>query len=506
LRLLIVTDSEALFALLRTLLRAGAPSLRVTHADGPLTLARQVRDGGFGAAIVDHELRWSRPAEVIGLLRESDSLLPVLVLTTPDDPRSAAEALTEGASAVLAKDPEGFQGVGVALAAALEGAEERRRLGRLEARLHTLLDQSGLGFFRATVDGELLEVNQALLDLLGASALQELRELDLPAPSFRRRQRSELLRVLDEGRAVHRRELDLPTPAGPRAVSLTERLCLDHQGELVVDGLVVDLSARQLAERALAERARQLQRSNQDLQRFAYVASHELQEPLRGIVHFAALLEEEEANALGPEGLESLRFIRQGAERMQTLVDDLLAFSRGESRGGAPRPVACDEVVREALEQLAPAVEESAARVHLRPLPVVAADRSQLLLLFRNLLSNALKFRSDRPPEITVSARQLQGVWELAVEDNGIGIEPEHREEIFAVFRRLHHELPGSGIGLAVCKKIVERHGGRIWAESVPGEGSVLRFTLAGQAGDAQPDPSSLTAAGGVEGPEERTP
>jgi signal transduction histidine kinase len=482
-----VSEDQDLFALTRTLLLAEEPSLRLVQVRDAVALARSLRDGAPQAAVVDDDLPWADASSLVELLREGNPYLPVLVLTSPRDTEAAAEALRCGASDALPKDAAGYVALPAAIARALEQAEERQSLGRVEARLHTLLDQAGVGFFRSTVEGELVEVNDVLLRLLGAASLTELEELDLPAPYFRRKSRSELLRVMDSSGALQRREMGLPTAAGVVPVALTERLCLDHRGELVVDGLIVDLSERKLVERELAERATQLQRSNQDLQRFAYFASHELQEPLRAIARFARLLTEEEGETLGETGAEGLRFIREGAERMQALVDDLLAFSRVESRAEQLAPWSCQEIAREVLEELSPLIEETRGEVELRSLPVVLGDRSQLLVLFRNLLGNAIKFRGDQPPRITVSARRRDDGWELSVQDNGIGIDPQHCEEIFDAFKRLHRELPGSGIGLAIAKKIVERHGGRIWAESAPGAGSVFRFTLPADGDGAEP-------------------
>ncbi|HXI51353.1 MAG TPA: ATP-binding protein [Candidatus Saccharimonadales bacterium] len=243
-------------------------------------------------------------------------------------------------------------------------------------------------------------------------------------------------------------------------------------------------------EEELAEKARELERSNRELEQFAYVASHDLQEPLRMISSYTQLLGRRYRDRLDEDGQEFIQFAVDGAGRMQALINDLLAYSRVGSRARTFGPVGCAEIVRRALKNLEVAVQESHARITCGPLPVVQGDPTQLTQLFQNLIGNAIKFRGDRPPVIQVQAVPAEegpaGAWHFTVRDEGIGIEPQYFERIFVIFQRLHarEEYPGTGIGLAVCKKIVERHGGRIWVESEVGRGSTFHFTLLpGEAG-----------------------
>ena len=191
---------------------------------------------------------------------------------------------------------------------------------------------------------------------------------------------------------------------------------------------------------------------------------------------------------LTQEQLEALSFVRGGARRMRNLVEDLLQFSRLETEARAFEACDCNSLVEEAANNLLAAVEESGARIEREGLPTVLGDRAQLVQLFQNLLANAVKFRSEAPPEVHVSAERKGEEWVFSVEDNGIGIETDRTQEIFKLFHRLQPELPGTGIGLALCQRIVERHGGRIWVESRPGQGSTFFFTLpvsgAGDEGD----------------------
>ncbi len=246
--------------------------------------------------------------------------------------------------------------------------------------------------------------------------------------------------------------------------------------------LSVELDERRRAEHRMAQYTSDLARSNAELEQFAYVASHDLQEPLRMVASFTQLLAKRYQGKLDQNADEFIGFAVDGANRMQQLINDLLAFSRVGTRGKPPAPTDLTEVLKDAEANLYQAIGESGAVITYDPLPVVSGDLVQLTQLFQNLLANAIKFRSEEAPRIHVSAQAREEDWLLSVKDNGIGIAPEHQERIFAIFQRLHGrgEYPGTGIGLALCKKIVERHGGHIWVESAPGQGSTFYFNIPG--------------------------
>ncbi len=234
--------------------------------------------------------------------------------------------------------------------------------------------------------------------------------------------------------------------------------------------------ARHELEKTVAE----LKRSNAELEQFAYVASHDLQEPLRMVASYTQLLAKRYQGKLDSDADEFIGYAVDGATRMQRLIQDLLAYSRVNTQGQAFEPTSVETVLDAALDNLRSTVEENRAVATHDPLPTVRADERQLLQLFQNLLSNAVKFRSEEPPQIHVSAERRTDEWLFSVRDNGIGIDPQYADRIFVVFQRLHNiaEYPGTGIGLAICKKIVERHGGRIWMESQLGKGATFYFTL----------------------------
>jgi signal transduction histidine kinase len=237
---------------------------------------------------------------------------------------------------------------------------------------------------------------------------------------------------------------------------------------------------RRRAERELEDTAARLARSNADLEQFAYVASHDLKEPLRAISGSVQVLQTRFGAELGPDAEEFVRHTVDGANRMQTLIDDLLTYSRLTTREAPLEPTDCNAVLKDALKNLEVAIQENRAVVTSDELPVVRGDRTQLLQVFQNLVSNALKYRSQRTPRIQIGAEDKGGEWQISVRDNGIGIAPQYADRIFKIFQRLHtrKDYPGTGIGLAVCKKVIERHGGTIWVESEPEEGSTFFFTL----------------------------
>ena len=224
----------------------------------------------------------------------------------------------------------------------------------------------------------------------------------------------------------------------------------------------------------------ELKRSNMELEQFAYFVSHDLQEPLRAVVGFLELLKRDLAGSMNENALDDINEAVAGTQRMQRIIQDLLTYSRVSSRGAEFKPVNMKNVIDTVTDNLYSAIKESAAKIVVETLPIVPADETQMILLLQNLIGNAIKFRGQKQPQIHVWAKHEDRQWVFAVTDNGIGIAPENHDTIFQIFQRLftHEEVPGTGIGLAVCKRIVDRHGGRIWVESVVGEGSTFFFTI----------------------------
>jgi PAS domain S-box-containing protein len=251
-------------------------------------------------------------------------------------------------------------------------------------------------------------------------------------------------------------------------------------GKTHMAGVMVDITDRKRSEERLKLLAEKLSISNRELEQFAYVASHDLQEPLRMVASYVQLLQRRYRDKLGSEADEYINYAVDGVVRMKTLINDLLIYSRVNTQELPPEETDCNEVINKVIRNLKTAIQESNAEVTFDKLPVVLANHLQLTQLFQNLVSNGIKFHRDVPPRVHISAKQTGAEWLFAVEDNGIGIEKEYLERIFVIFQRLHNymEYPGTGIGLAICKKIVEKLGGHIWAESEVGKGSTFCFTI----------------------------
>jgi PAS domain S-box-containing protein len=253
-----------------------------------------------------------------------------------------------------------------------------------------------------------------------------------------------------------------------------------ESGALVIS-IIRDITGRKQAEEQLRATAADLERSNRELEQFAYVASHDLQEPLRMVASYTQLLSRRYQGQLDQDADEFIGFAVDGALRMQELINDLLTYSRVGSRSLELQRVDANTVVDRVISNLGGAIEDSGATVTRDELPTLQADATQLEQLFQNFIGNGIKFRRPEiPPEVHVTARRTGAGWCFAVRDNGIGIEPQYLERIFVLFQRLHSraEYPGTGIGLAICKKIVERHGGTIAVRSEPGHGTTFEFTL----------------------------
>ena len=268
----------------------------------------------------------------------------------------------------------------------------------------------------------------------------------------------------------------------------------DAQGRITgLQGTVQDITARHLVEQRLAEQSLELKRSNEDLERFAYVASHDLQEPLRMVTSYGQLLTRRHLADLKPEAQEFVAYMVDGGQRAQALIRDLLSLARLSSRAQPWAPVSLEATLAAALRPLRLRVRETGAEVSHDPLPTVVADAAQIGQLMANLLGNALKFRGKAAPRVHVGAAREGAGWRISVRDNGIGIEPRYFERIFQMFQRLHlrTEYEGTGIGLAICKKVVERHGGQMGVESTPGQGATFFFTLP----DPAPGPPAAAAA-----------
>jgi PAS domain S-box-containing protein len=349
-----------------------------------------------------------------------------------------------------------------------------------EDRFRLLADHSPIGIYIAQ-NHAIAYVNPRFEALTGYSASELLGRdpLTLVIPEDRGSVRENAVAML-RGQREAEYEYRIDRKDGSRRWISENLVSIEYQGRRAALGNYVDITDRKASEDELQKTLHELARSNEELGQFAYVASHDLQEPLRMVASFTQLLGRRYKGRLDDDADEFIRYAVQGVNRMQQLINDLLDYSRVGTRGNPMLSVDCANLVDRVCQNLAVRIEESGGAVQHGPLPTVWADPMQMEQLFQNLIGNALKYRGEAAPQVTVSAVEDQGHWHFTVADNGIGIDPVYAERIFVIFQRLHgkEEYEGTGIGLAICKKIVDRHGGHIWVESSPGQGSTFHFTL----------------------------
>jgi signal transduction histidine kinase len=478
LRLLLIDDDPEDRALARLVLQhESGGRLEVEEIADPIAFAQACGRRDFALVVVEQKLRWAEGLAVLGALKEDWPEVPVIMFTRFGSEEVCLQAMRLGVDNYLVKRSANFLRLPLAVQSALDQARARqgpnRRTSRASrtSRLETLLGEARVGVFSAAPDGRLLNASPELLELLGVESLEEAARLGCVAAL--------ISGAAAGGGAAPGREVEIARADGERLwVQVIATVVQDAEGHSRVDGLVEDITPRRQAQEEMARRATDLARSNEDLTRFAATASHELQEPARMVARYAQALREDCAGRIDPDADEMLGFLTAAAHRLETQIGDLMTFSRLESRARPFEPVETEDLLDHALANLRAAIEESGAEVTHSLLPPIEADPGQITLLLQNLLGNALKFRGQAPPRVHVSAARANGDWVFSVHDNGIGIEPTQLESVFAMFKRLRPDIPGSGIGLAIARRVVERHGGRIWAKSEPGHGSTFYFTV----------------------------
>jgi PAS domain S-box-containing protein len=367
---------------------------------------------------------------------------------------------------------------------------ERKMAEEARAHLAAVVESSDDAIVAKTLAGTITSWNPGAEKLYGYPAVEALgRSMRMLLPPERADEEGDILARIRRGESVNHFDTVRVRKDGRKIdVSVTISPVKDAHSMIIgASNIARDITDRkrtetQLAAQAeeLARQADELARSNADLEQFAYVASHDLQEPLRMVAAYTQLLSERYTGKLDENADRFIGYAREGAVRMQVLIQDLLAFSRVGRKEDAFTNIDCNAVMDEVKLALASAMQESGAVITCGSLPTVCADRTQVAQLFQNLIGNAIKFRGGKVPAISVSAEKKDQEWQFSVTDNGIGIAPEFSENVFIIFQRLHarSEYPGNGIGLAICKKIVERYGGKIWVESESGAGSTFRFTM----------------------------
>jgi len=449
----------------------------------PNPMDRQTLTEGARLLLKDDPTAFTPGAEAFGdTARPSASLMWVPVRSR-QVPVGLLSIQSYTPNAYTKDDLQALQALADYCGSALERIRAQEALHASEDRYRQLVDNSPVPIL-AHQAGRVVFVNAATVKLFGAGTPEELLGtpvLDRVHPESLEVVRERMRQVEADGQSAPVMEEKLRRLNGTLIHAEVAGTPLLYEGRPAVQLVLRDLTDRKQAESFLALQTEELRRSNADLEQFAYVASHDLQEPLRTVSSYVQLLARRYQGKLDPAADEFIAFAVEGAKRMQTLINDLLTFSRVGHQGQARQATDCAAVVATVRSNLKLALKEAQADLTVDPLPTVEAGAQQLAQLFQNLLSNALKFHGPAPLQIHISAQPNPEApeWIFSVRDNGIGIDPQFFDRIFAVFQRLHgREVPGTGIGLAICKKIVERHGGRIWVESAPGQGATFYFTL----------------------------
>lgn len=360
------------------------------------------------------------------------------------------------------------------------------RAAQTRARLAAIVEASDDAIIGSSIDGTITSWNSAAERLYGYSANEAIdRPVKMIFPDNRQHELEEILDQLRRGEGIYRYRTERKRKNGSTVeVSLTISPIPNERGEIVgASAIARDITEVMDAERALREANERLRRTNEELQQFAYAASHDLREPLRTVRSFCELLTESYEGRLDDQADKWLQFMIEGTTRMQALIDDLLQYSRLETTAQPPARTDLNKVMATVLADMQASIEDASAEIQFDELPTIDVEPTQMGQLFQNLISNAIKYRRADPPRIRIAAKRRVGEWQFSVSDNGLGIKGEFREKVFELFKRLHprEKYGGTGIGLAICRKIALRHGGRIWVESEFGNGSTFYFTIPDQ-------------------------
>jgi PAS domain S-box-containing protein len=436
----------------------------------------------FGFVITEARFSWGDGLDVVRLVREVQPDCPVVLFTTETGEELWSESLRLGIDGYVAKSSDGFARLPSVVRSVFFRTRRRALSTARDAPYRRLVDGLPVGVFSATLDGEILEANPSFAAMLGLFDPEEVAWSSFPAlfalPAAADTWRSKMA----SARYVGNLEAQLRRVDGSLLWARVSSWVSENPqtGVRQIQGILEGSDAYHAAQQELVERVESLTRSNDELEKFAYVVSHDLQQPLSVVSSYLELLSDSCRDKLSDDEENYLDRAASGAVRVQDMVDAVLSYARVDSRGGEFTSVDLAEVLEEVKSGLWKEITCARAEIITEELPVVAADRPQMLQLLQNLVSNALKFADKTPAKVYVGVEERADEWQISVRDEGIGLDPEAADRVFVMFQRLHteKEYPGTGIGLAICKRIVERHGGRIWLESLPNRGATFFFTI----------------------------
>lgn len=444
--------------------------------------SRVLSQANFGMAIIETRCSWSEGSELIRLVRDVRTDCPVILFTAEEGEELWSESLRLGVDGYVRKSSDGYVRLPSVVRSVFYQTRRRAAAGTRDAPYRRLIEGLPVGVFAATLEGEILEANPALAGMLGFFDSEEVSWSSFARyfvdPAAADTWRSQMA----SARYVGNFDSQLKRVDGTTVWVRVSSWVSDDpvSGGSQIQGLVEETGDYHEAQKVLVEQAESLARSNDELEQFAYVVSHDLQQPLSLVSSYLEMLAESCSGKLSDEEESYLDRASGGAVRVQEMVDAVLGYARVDSRGGEFTDVDLGLVLDEVKSALWKEVTCARAEITGDGLPTVRADADQMEQLLNNLISNALKFTGGNPARIHLSAEDNEKEWQISIRDEGIGIEPNALDRIFVMFQRLHteKEFPGTGIGLAICKRIVERHGGRIWVESEPEMGATFFFAI----------------------------
>ncbi|RLE24987.1 MAG: hypothetical protein DRJ65_08835 [Acidobacteria bacterium] len=474
--ILVIDDNQHDRDLLSLVIKGAFGDVAIDMADDAASMTRALTDRPYGLVMIEFALPWISGEQLMDLLREKLPEAAVVVVTGGNDPEVAPLALRFGADGFITKDPQGLSTVEEVIRTALYWS--RRRRTKEDTASRRIVDGLPVGVFVADGRGVILDTNPSLATMLGYQRPADLAHrpiqhflVDPAAVQGFEAAIAAGSPVVELEVELHRRDgttlwARLRMRPAPAAKGMPARL----------NGLVEDISDYRRALGELEHRSHDLDQSAKDLEELAYVVSHDLQQPL-GVL--ARALDQIGAENGGASPV-SLSQARRGAAALERMLGSVLRLTRLERQDLELGQVDLERVVERVLDLLEAEIEASAAAISVEALPTIVADEGQMEQLFHNLISNAIKYSGDAEPKIRISATESPQEWRLTVSDSGIGIDPAATDRVFKMFQRLHtqEEIPGSGIGLAVCRRIATRHGGRIWVESRPNDGSAFHITI----------------------------
>ncbi len=481
-RILIIDEDESDRDLASVVLTGEFGSLEIESVGTAAEFSGALAAGRFGIVITEAAFSWSTGVELIQLVRDVRPDCPVILFTAEVDEELWSESLRLDVDGYVNKSSSGFVRLPAVVRSVFFQTRRRAVASSRDAPYRRLVEGLPVGIFVASLDGEILEANPAFASMLGLFDPEEAAWTSFPGLIADSAAADDWITRMTATRSVRNLDVQLRRADGSLMWARVSSWVVEDPGSGMkhIQGIVEETGDYHDAQEELGKRTEALARSNDELENFAYVVSHDLQQPLSVVSSYLEMLGESVRGKLEEEEESYLDRATSAAVRVQEMIDAVLGFARVDSRGGDFVPVDLGAVLEQVKSELWKEITVAKAEISNDPLPTVVADEAQMEQLLHNLLSNALKFSGNPPVEIEISVEEREEEWQISITDNGIGIDPKAAQRIFVMFQRLHtdDEIPGTGIGLAICKRIVDRHGGKIWVESEPRMGATFYFTI----------------------------